>query len=110
MHPKSAKLLDDVVQACQYISEDTDGETLDTFLRNRRVRQLVERNLHIIGEALIRLRKTDPETAARIVGLRNRLAHGYDQDIDDTLIWLRVEESLPVLRAEVEALLPQFEP
>jgi uncharacterized protein with HEPN domain len=109
-------LLDDVVRACQYIADDTEGETLDTFLQDRRVRQLVERNLQIIGEALIRLRKADPDTAAsitdihRIIGLRNRIAHGYDEDIDDTLIWLTVQESLPALRMEAEKLLPRFEP
>ena len=42
----------------------------------------VERQLEIIGEALNRLRKADPEVAqripdiSRIVGLRNILAHG----------------------------------
>ncbi len=46
----------------------------------------------------------------RVVGLRNRLAHGYDDEIDDTLIWSIVQESLPVLRAQIGALLPEFKP
>jgi len=84
------------------------------YLRNRRMRQVVERNLEIIGEALFRLRKTDPVTAAsitdvhQIIGLRNRLAHGYDQEIDDAIVWRAVQESLPVLRADAEMLLPEF--
>lgn len=116
MHPKSPKLLDDVVRSCQFIAEDTAGETLDTYLHHRQVRQAVERNLEIIGEALVRLRTADPDTAARItnlhriIGLRNRLAHGYDEEIDDTLVWRAVQESLPVLRAEAGVLLPDFEP
>ncbi len=63
-----------------------------------------------------RLRTVDPDTADqitglyRIIGLRNRLAHGYDEEIDDTLVWRAVQESLPVLRAEAEMLLPEFEP
>lgn len=86
MHPKSLKLIEDVVRSCQYIVEDTQGETPDTYLNDRRLRQVVERNLEIIGEALVRLRTVDPETAAlitdlhRIIGLRNRLAHGYDEE------------------------------
>lgn len=116
MHPKSPKLLDDVVRSCQYIMEDTAGQTLEGYLGDRRTRQAVERNLLIIGEALVRLRNVDPETAARIsdlhrvIGLRNRLAHGYDEEIDDTLVWRAVSESLPTLHAEAEALLPAFEP
>lgn len=116
MHPKSPKLLDDVVRSCQYIVEDTEGETLDTYLDNRRLRQVVERNLEIIGEALVRLRTADPDTAAlitdhyQIIGLRNRLAHGYDEEIDDALVWRAVQESLPVLWGEAETLLPAFEP
>jgi len=80
------------------------------------MRQAVERNLEIIGEALSRLRASDPDTAAgithvhRIIGLRNRLAHGYDDEIEDALVWRAVQESLPALRAEVEGLLPDFEP
>ncbi len=110
MHPKSLKLLDDIRQACLYIAEDTTGATLESYLTDRRMRQLVERNFVVIGEALMRLRRIDPGTAEgvtdlqRIIGLRNRLAHGYDEEIDDTLVWRAVQESLPGLQTEVEAL------
>lgn len=109
MHPKSPKLLDDVLRSCQFISEDAAGVTLDAYLRDRRMRQVVERNLGIIGEARFRLRDIDPETAEQITGLRNRLAHGYYDDIDDALVWRAVQESLPILRADVEKLMPEFE-
>lgn len=112
---ESPKLPDDVVRSCQFIAEDTEGETLDTYLHDRRLRQVVERNHEIIGEALVRLRMADPDAAPRItdlhqiIGLRNRLAHGYDDDIDDTLVWRAVQKSIPVLRAKAELLLPAFE-
>jgi len=110
MHPKSPKLLEDVVRSCDYIADDTAGESLDTYLERRRVRQLVERNLEIIGESLIRLRATDPETANlisnahRIIGLRNRLAHGYDEEIDDAQIWAITQSSVPILREVIHLL------
>lgn len=116
MHPKSPKWLDDVARSCRYIAEDTAGATLESYLRHRPMRQTVERNLEIIGEALSRLRVNDPDTAAgitdvhRIIGLRNRLAHGYDDEIEDALVWRAVQESLPTLRADVERLVPDFEP
>jgi uncharacterized protein with HEPN domain len=109
-------LLEDIVRSCSYIEEDVAGATLETYLQNRQMRQAIERNLEIIGEALGRLRETDPDIAAkisdvhRIIGLRNRLAHGYDDEIDDALVWRAVVTSLPLLRSEVEQLLPPFTP
>lgn len=115
MHPKSPKLLDDTRKACVYIKEDTVGLSLDDYLGSRRTRQLVERNLSIIGEALSRLERADVETASRIsslrqiVGLRNRLAHGYDEEIDHRVIWTTIRQYIPILHAEVLAVLPEFE-
>ena len=45
----------------------------------------------------------------QIIGFRNRLAHGYDEEIDDILVWRAVQKSLPILPAEAETLLPEFE-
>jgi uncharacterized protein with HEPN domain len=116
MHPKSPKWLDDIRRSSAYIEEDTAGLTLEDYLGDRRVRQLVERNLGIIGEAAARLRRDDPDTAAsisdlnRIIGLRHRLAHGYDEEIDDALVWKTVLSSVPVLHAEVAKILSRVEP
>ena len=43
--------------------------SLDEYLQNRLIRYAVERNLTIIGEAALRLREVDPETAASITGI-----------------------------------------
>lgn len=106
MHPKSPKLLDDIVRSCDFILEDTSAMSRDAWLANRLVRQAVERNLEIIGEAAIRLRSVDPETAAaisdihQIIGLRNRLAHGYDDQVDDRIVWQSVQASDPTSEAK----------
>jgi uncharacterized protein with HEPN domain len=74
----------------------------------------VERQLEIIGEALNRVRKADPETAqrvpeiSRIVGLRNILAHGYAV-VDDTVVWSAASERIPALLAAVTELLAEIE-
>ena len=84
--------------------------TFDSFEGDRRTRQLVERNFEIIGEAVNRLQRHAPDVAERIsasqriVGFRNALIHGYDV-IDYPTVWRTVQESLPVLRTEVEQLL-----
>ena len=62
-------------------------------LKSDRTLQLVlEREFEIIGEALYRLRSAAPEifaqipNAHRIIGMRNILAHGYDQ-VDYEILW-----------------------
>ena len=107
-------LLEDIRNAARFIAEDTAGITLDAFEGDRRTRQLVERNFEIIGEAVNRLRRHDPAIAAhisaheQIVAFRNVLIHGYDV-IDYPTVWRTVQESLPVLRAEVERVLREVE-
>jgi uncharacterized protein with HEPN domain len=113
MRRDSLGLLEDIRAAAQFIADDTNGFTFDAFAADRRTRQLVERNFEIIGEAINRLRRHDPAIASRIsgpnliVGLRNALIHGYDV-IDYSTIWRTVQESLPVLRTEVELLLREL--
>ncbi len=103
-------LLEDRRDAAKFIADDTAEVTFDGFLSDRRTRQLVERNLEIIGEAVNRLRRHDPSVVERIsayrqvVAFRNVLVHGYDV-IDYPTVWRAVQDSLPGLRAEVEQLL-----
>ncbi len=74
------------------------------------LRQRVERNFEIIGEALRRLSQHDPATAqhmssqAQIIAFRNRLIHGYDL-IDHAVVWDVIQRDVPVLIAEVVTLL-----
>lgn len=74
------------------------------------LRSAVERQFEIVGEALNRLSRVDPETAAlvpdlpRIVAFRNVLAHGYAV-IDDALVWQVATRRLPDLRAVLERLI-----
>ena len=69
----------------------------------------MERNFEIIGEALNRIGRIDPETAERIgdnqriIGFRNILIHGY-AEVDVRVVWDIVTTKLPTLRDEVEAL------
>ena len=88
--------------------------TLEEFESDRGTRQPVAHNVEIIGETVNRLRRHAPEVAEqirasnKIVGLRNALIHGYDR-VDYSALWSAVQESLPVLQAEVETLLREAE-
>jgi uncharacterized protein with HEPN domain len=110
MRLRTAGILYDIHLAAQYILEDTEGETYERFLANRMKRQAVERNLLIIGEAVNRLKRHDPEVAARlsgmpqIVGMRNILAHVYES-VDYETVWRTIQVSIPMLLDEAESLL-----
>lgn len=110
MHARSPKLLEDIRDAAAFIGEATQGCTLGQFSANRLLRQAVERNFEIIGEAVKRLAQVDPPCAARIaqypqiIAFRNVLIHGYDL-VDHALVWSTVQTQLPALLQDVQALL-----
>jgi uncharacterized protein with HEPN domain len=110
MHPRAPKLLEDIRSAAEFVKSATDGLVLQEFKQNRMLRQAVERNFEIIGEAMRRLEKDDPDTAGcirdyrRIIAFRNVLIHGYDM-IDPAIVWSAVEVDLAPLLADVQALL-----
>jgi len=110
MQPKTPKLLEDIRDAAAFIRDVARGKSLEAYRSERLLRQAIERNFEIIGEAVNRLAQLDPQTAGRItkhrriVDFRNVLTHGYDL-IDHRIVWSTIEEEVPVLLAEVEALL-----
>ena len=83
-------------------------------LDSNRVRCLaLARLLEIVGEAAARVsqetRNNQPAIPwAAIVGLRNRLIHGYD-DVDLDIMWTIVRDDLPPLIENLRAL-PQVSP
>ena len=110
MHPRAPKLLEDIRDAADFVKTATEGVTLEQFKQNRLLRQAVERNFEIIGEAMRRLENDDPATAARIadyrriIAFRNVLIHGYDV-IDPAIVWSALAVDLAPLLSDVEALL-----
>lgn len=88
-----------------YLGEERDFEKFES---NKLLRRAVERELEIIGEAMNRILKIEPEfpvtNAKRIIGLRNWVIHSYD-GVDSKIIWGTIETRLPVLRKEIDKLL-----
>lgn len=103
------KLIYDLDQAINLISNFTDGKRLSDYQGDALLRSAVERQFEIVGEALNRLKKVDSGVLAqisdyrRIIGFRNVLAHGYDV-VSDEVVWDIVESKLPELRQEVDAI------
>lgn len=78
------------------------------FQRDLKTRKAVERNIEIIGEAMDRILKMNPDfplsDSRKIVDTRNRIIHGYDS-VSADIIWLIVNRHLPVLEKQVKELL-----
>jgi uncharacterized protein with HEPN domain len=109
MSPRNvAGLLADILAAAEYMRERAGGLSRDQYLAQEDLQVIFERKFEIIGEALSRLRKTDPSTfecirhAAAAVDFRNVLIHGY-ASIDHEVVWATFTEWLPELVADVSA-------
>ena len=82
MQPKTPKLLEDIRDSAVFLRDVVRGKTLDDYHGDRLLRQAIERNFEIIGEAIKRLAKHDPEIVARIgehrqiIAFRNVLIQG----------------------------------
>jgi uncharacterized protein with HEPN domain len=110
---RTPRTLRQIADACFFVLSVTEDKTLENYSEERLLRQGVERNLQIIGEAVGRLRHDDPEIVdrlsehERIVGFRNVLVHGYDL-VDDGIVWDTIRTKLPLLLSEVEGLLREL--
>lgn len=104
------KTLEDIRNAILEVDSffESRPKRYDVYLADVCLRRAVERNITIIGEAMNRLLRLNPEieitAARRIVDTRNYVIHGYDSVTDD-IMWGIVIRHLPLLKAEVDKLL-----
>jgi len=106
---KRQKFLIDINLAIEKLHIHLTGiDSEDAYINNVTVRSAVERELEIIGEAMNNLLNIAPgisiTSPRRIISMRNRLIHGYD-DIDNRLVLQIVKDHIPLLKIEVEKLL-----
>jgi uncharacterized protein with HEPN domain len=110
MMQRNIKRLEDAESACTRIQDFLKEVSLDTFLASQFLRSAVERKLEIIGEALGMAAKDDDSLQEiitdlpRIVGLRNRLIHGYDS-VDPELGWDVVKSKIPSLKHQLTLII-----
>ncbi len=87
-----------------------DGRSRSDLDTDRQLNLALVRLLEIVGEAANRV---SPDTRAHhtaipwqdIIGLRNRLIHGYDQ-VDFEILWLIIRQDLVSLCEELERIVP----
>lgn len=107
-----AKYLQDILTSIEAIETYTnDIKTFDDFISNRMAYRAVERELEIIAEAITRIKKTEIELeisqSKKIIGLRNRVIHSYD-NVSEDIVWGVVVKHLPELKKEIEELIKTF--
>ena len=109
MKLESKKFLYDIQTSISAIDVHLQGKRdYNYFISNKTARRAVERELEIIGEAMNRFLKLEPNiqiTYARlIVDLRNKVIHSYDS-VNNDIIWKVVIKDIPILKEEIELLL-----
>ena len=81
---------------------------------NSRDVDAVERRFEILGEAFTRMINANPSfrtlfpEAGKIIGARNRIAHGSDT-VDDEVIWTASQDNIPRLVAKLETWLDEHQ-
>ena len=115
MNHRTAKRLHDARQAILFIQEFASGRSLNDYRTDVYFQPAVERQFEVLSEALHiaeheqpDLREVLPELPV-VVGLRNRIAHEYDE-IDHQIIWDTVESDLPGLLLRLSDILEELGP
>jgi uncharacterized protein with HEPN domain len=103
-------MLDNAQAAIEFVS----GREYSDLENDRMFRNAVERSLEIIGEAARRTsdttRDAHPEIRWRsMIGLRNILAHEYDQ-VRYEIVWRICQEELPKLVQHLRSIGVEYPP
>ena len=91
----------DMISFGERILAYTEGSTQAEFVADGKTYDAVLRNLELLGEAATHIpasiREAHGDVPWRaIIGMRNRLIHGY-LGIDDDLVWSAVRDDVPPL-------------
>jgi len=95
--------IESVIEELEQIKHLQDGD-YTKFSSNFMAIRATERDLMIIGEAINKILKSEPEikisSAKHIIGLRNMIVHAYDS-IDPTTLWRILMKDIPILKEEI---------
>jgi len=108
--PREHKLLSEIRTCADKIIRKTAGKTLADYKADEDLRLAVERLFTILGEAAMRLERSEPQLALQIpnlrgpIAFRNFLIHVYDS-IEDEKVWEIITSDLLLLRSDVTRLI-----
>jgi len=105
----------DAQEAAKKAQAIITGLTRDEYLADWIRQAAAERQLEIIGEALNRIRRSDPRIADQIpevhaiIATRNIIVHRYD-DVDHVRVWVMLNHDVPPLLQALASLLKEAGP
>lgn len=111
---RDAAYLLDMLKAADKVRRFVQGKTQDDFVADEVLRDAVERNAEIIGEAARKVseafKNKHPEIPWRkMIAQRNVLVHEYDKiSVDD--MWIVATYHIPKLIESLTALIPPTPP
>ena len=101
-----------IINCSEFVLQLTKDKTVDDYKNDRIFRSALERELQIIGEAMLQLDRMSPEMVEKIsehrsiIGFRHVLVHGYDS-LDPDTVWNVVETKIALLLEQAKELLQQ---
>ena len=101
--------IEDMIEFGERVLSYNEGLDQDNFLADRRTYDATLRNIELIGEAASLVpeyaREGHPDIPwRRIVGTRNRVAHGY-LGIDNDVVWDIIQTDVPDLLPRLREML-----
>ncbi len=101
----------DMLEFGEKVLAYTEGLDQRAFVSDGRTYDATLRNIELLGEAATNIPDDVQEAHPAIpwhaiIGVRNRLAHGY-LDISDSVIWSIVEDAIPELLPHLRGILDE---
>lgn len=112
MKRPTAKLLHDALSASREIEGYVAEASYEQLQSDRSLQLILERLYEIVGEALNQAEESDPTLRRRvpevgdIIGMRNRIAHGY-WEISYKILWDTAIGKVPALSVRLERFLEE---
>ncbi len=113
MKPRTIQSLLDVREFCLELIEMTESVTFGQYLADRGLQLKTERLLEIIGEAMYRAERSEADLAEeipearKVIGIRNRIVHGYDSILDEA-VWEAATIGVPERQGRIAELLDRL--
>lgn len=106
------KYLEDVRLACEDVEQFFSNypNRFDVFSADCLMISAVERKVEIMGEAINRILKREPDfvipNARAIIATRSRIIHSYEK-VEPEFLWGLVQRHIPKLKKDVEQILSE---
>lgn len=102
-----------IIESIQRINTYVEGIALPMFVQNRMMREAIERNFEVIGEAVTHIPEDIQNKYSfvpwkKMKSMRNFIIHQYDE-VEEIALWNTIHRDLPNLLVELNKILKDTE-